>query len=54
MEISLRMKMPTAELCLRLLPAYSKFGRANVKVIKARLLALVQLRTREQAFTAER
>ena len=42
---SLRMKMPTAEL-----PAYSKIARTNVKVVKARLLALVQLRTREQAF----
>ena len=54
------MKMPTAELYLkeatvcysdlRLLPAYSKIARTNVKVVKARLLALVQLRTREQAF----
>ena len=35
---------------LRLLPAYSKIARTNVKVVKARLLALVQLRTREQAF----
>ena len=54
---SLRMKMPTAELYLKeatviygLLPAYSKIVRTNVKVVKARLLALVQLRTREQAF----
>ena len=51
----LRMKMPAAELYLkeasviyvRLLPAYSKISRTNVKVVKARLLALVQLRTRE-------
>ena len=35
---------------LRLLPAYSKIARTNVKVVTARLLALVQLRTREQAF----
>ena len=35
---------------LRLLPAYSKIARTNVKVVKARLLALVQLLTREQAF----
>ena len=36
---------------LRLLPAYSKIARtSNVKVVKARLLALVQLLTREQAF----
>ena len=35
---------------LRLLPAYSKIARTNMKVVKARLLALVQLRTREQAF----
>ena len=54
---SLRMEMQTAELYLkeansylRLLPAYSKIARTNVKVVKARLLALVQLRTREQAF----
>ena len=55
---SLRMKMPTAESVvfersysyLRLLLAYSKVARTNVKVVKARLLALVQLRTREQAF----
>ena len=52
---SMRMKMPNAELCLkeagylRLLPAYSKIARTNGKVEKARLLALVQLRTREQA-----
>ena len=57
---SLRMKMPTAELYLkeatvcysdlRLLPAYSKIARTNVKVVKARLLALVQLRSLEEAF----
>ena len=53
---SLRMKMPTAELdlkeasYLRLLPAYSKIARTNMKVVKARLLALLQLRTRDQAF----
>ena len=55
---SLRVKMPAAELYLkgatviliRLLPAYSKIARTNVQVVKARLLALVQLRTREQAF----
>ena len=55
---SLRMKMPTAESVvfersysyLRLLPAHSKIARTNVKVVKARLHALVQLRTREQAF----
>ena len=57
---SLRMEMPTAELYLkeatgsysylRLLPAYSKIARTNVKVVKARLLALVQIGTREQAF----
>ena len=57
---SLRMKMPTAELYLkeatvissylRLLPAYSKIARTNVKVVTARLLALVQLRTQQQAF----
>ena len=35
---------------LRLLPAYSNIARTNVRVVKARLLALVQLRTREQAF----
>ena len=35
---------------LRLLSAYSKIAPTNVKVVKARLLALVQLRTREQAF----
>ena len=57
---SLRMKMPTAELVfersysyLRLLPTYSKIALtnvSNVKVVKARLLALVQLRRRDQAF----
>ena len=54
---SLRMKMPTAELVfersysyLRLLPAYSKISRTNVKVVKARLLALVQLRNRGSSF----
>ena len=35
---------------LWLLPAYSKIARTNMKVAKARLLALVQLWTREQAF----
>ena len=52
------MKMPTAELFLKeatnsylqLLPANSKIARTNVKVVKARLLALVEHRTREQAF----
>ena len=50
---SLRMKVVferSYSLYLRLLPAYSKIARTNVKVVKARLLALVQLRTREQAF----
>ena len=35
---------------LRLLPAYSKIARTNVKVAKARLFALVQLWTQELAF----
>ena len=54
---SLRIKMPTAELYLKeLLQLFTAFtylqqdARTNVKVVKARLLALVQLRTREQAF----
>ena len=55
---SLRMKMPIAELYLKevtviygfYLHDYSKIARTNVKVAKARLLALVQLLTREQAF----
>ena len=53
---SLRVKMPNAKLkCqmlsyLRLLPACSKITRTNVKVGKIRLLALLQLRTQEQAF----
>ena len=54
---SLRMKMPTAELYLKeatviyaFYPAYSKIARTNMKVVKARLLALLQLRTRDQAF----
>ena len=56
---SLRKKMPTAELYLKeatvisygfYLSAYSKIARTNVKVVKARLLVLVQLRTREQPF----
>ena len=54
---SLRMKMPTAELYLKeatiiygfyLLTA--KIAQTKVKVVKARLLALVQLQTQEQAF----
>ena len=54
---SLRLKMPNVELCLkeatvilRLLPACSKIARTNLSVVKSRLLTLVQLRTREQAF----
>ena len=55
---SSRMKMPTAELYLKeatvIYGFYLLTARlpelANVKVVKARLLALVQLRTREQAF----
>ena len=53
---SLWMKMLNAGLYLkestfiRLLPACSKIARTNVKVVKTRLLALVQLRTREQSF----
>ena len=52
-----RMKMPTAELYLKeatviygfyLLTA--RLPRTSVKVGKTRLLALVQLRTQEQAF----
>ena len=47
--------MPTAELYLKEATviygfAYSKIAQTNVKVVKARLLALVQLRTREEAF----
>ena len=54
---SLRMKMPTAELYLKeatviygfyLLTA--RLPELNVKVVKPRLLALVQLRTWKQAF----
>ena len=55
---SLRMKMPTAELYLKeatvIYGFYLLTARLpeliNVKVVKARLLALVQLRTREQDF----
>ena len=44
--------LPEVRAYLGLLPAYSKIVRTNVKVVKARLLALVQLRTREQAFNS--
>ena len=55
---SLRMKMATAELYSKeatvIYGFYLLTARlpelTNLKVVKARLLALVQLRTREQAF----
>ena len=53
---SLQMKMPNAELYLKeasylpLFPACSKIAQTNVQVEKTRLLALVQLRAKEQAF----
>ena len=55
---SLRMKMPTAELYLKEATVIDGFylltarlpELLNVKVVKARLLALLQLQTRDQAF----
>ena len=46
---SLHMKMSNAELYLKE-AACSRIAQTNVKVVKTKLLAIVQLRTREQAF----
>ena len=50
MEITKEVVFERSYSYLRLLPAYSKIARTNMKVVKVRLLALVQLWTREQAF----